>query len=220
MIVTALFALLIALQPDFGTAAILTGIALAVIVAGGANLKHLFVIGTPVLLGMGLLALKFPHVDQRLTSFHNPWADPYGAGFHLIQSYYAFGHGGITGVGFGRSIQKYEYLPHPHNDFIFSVIAEELGFIGVCFVIFLYMLLIWRILFLCQRMRGNVLHAGRRRHHQHDRHSGLHQHRRRQRRHPHIRRPAALDQLRRFVHAGHTHGHRHYPQHLPGSQPA
>lgn len=153
MTVTALFALLIALQPDFGTAAILTGIALAVIVAGGANLKHLFVIGTPVLLGMGLLALKFPHVIQRLTSFHDPWSDPYGAGFHLIQSYYAFGHGGITGVGFGRSIQKYEYLPHPHNDFIFSVIAEELGFIGVCFVIFLYMLLIWRILFLCQRMR-------------------------------------------------------------------
>jgi len=153
IIVTAFFAFLIALQPDFGTAAILIGVALCVIICGGANLKHLSLIGSVIVLGMGLLALNFSHVSKRLSSFLNPWADPYGAGFHLIQSYYAFGHGGITGVGFGRSIQKYEYLPHPHNDFIFSIIAEELGFVGVCFILFVYLLLIWRILYLCQSVR-------------------------------------------------------------------
>ncbi|OJF16821.1 MAG: cell division protein FtsW, partial [Bacillaceae bacterium G1] len=151
--VTGIFAAVIAAQPDFGTAAILTGIALCVIICGGANLKHLFFLSVPLLGGMAVYALTHSHVMQRLTSFLNPWADPYGAGFHLIQSYYAFGHGGVTGVGFGRSFQKYEYLPHPHNDFIFAIIAEELGFVGVCFVFFLYILLIWRIIVVCQRMR-------------------------------------------------------------------
>ncbi len=153
ILVTAIFALLIAAEPDLGTAMILTGTALCVIISGGANLKHLFYIGTPIVLGIGIFALTFPHVIGRLTSFLNPWEDPYETGFNLIQSLYAFGHGGITGVGFGRSIQKYQYLPYPHNDFIFSVIAEELGFIGVCFIFFLYLLLIWRILFICLRMR-------------------------------------------------------------------
>jgi cell division protein FtsW len=153
VLVTSLFVLLIAAEPDLGTAMILTGTALCIIVSGGANLKHLFYIGTPIVLGLGILALTFGHVLDRLTSFLNPWADPYRTGFNLIQSLYAFGNGGITGVGFGRSIQKYQYLPYPHNDFIFSVIAEELGFIGVCFVFFLYLLLIWRILVICLRMR-------------------------------------------------------------------
>lgn len=153
ILVTSLFALLIAAEPDLGTATILTGTALCIMISGGANLKHLFYIGTPIVLGMGVLALTFGHVLDRLTSFLNPWADPYDTGFNLIQSLYAFGNGGITGVGFGRSIQKYQYLPYPHNDFIFSVIAEELGFIGVCFVFFLYLLLIWRILIICLRMR-------------------------------------------------------------------
>lgn len=153
IVVTAIFAGLIAAQPDFGTAAILTGIALCIIVCGGANLKHLFFLSLPLALAIGLYALTHAHVIKRLTSYLDPWADPYGSGFHLIQSYYAFGHGGVTGVGFGRSIQKYEYLPHPHNDFIFSIIAEELGFIGVCFVFFMYMLLIWRIIVVCQKMR-------------------------------------------------------------------
>jgi len=153
IVVTAIFALLIAAQPDFGTAAIVTGIALCVIVCGGANLKHMLFIGTGIVMCMGAFALSFPHVLRRLNSYLDPWSDPYNTGFHLIQSFYAFGHGGITGVGFGRSIQKYEYLPHPHNDFIFSIIAEEFGFIGVCFVLFLYTVLIWRILYLCHQMR-------------------------------------------------------------------
>jgi cell division protein FtsW len=74
----------------------------------------------------------------------NPWADPTDTGYHLIQSLYAFGHGGFWGAGFGRSIQKLHYLPEAHNDFIFAIIAEELGFFGSALFILAYLFMIWR----------------------------------------------------------------------------
>lgn len=136
--VLGLIAALIMLQPDYGTCAILLLGALTVIVVGGANLKHLFLIGffAASVASVGITAFLLANPDysdyklNRITSYLDPWADPLFTGYHLIQSLYAFGHGGIWGAGFGQSIQKLHYLPEAHNDFIFAIIAEELGFIG------------------------------------------------------------------------------------------
>lgn len=143
---------LIMLQPDLGSAIILSMGALLVIVVGGANLKHLGILaGAGAAVGSAVLALLFvinPDFGgfrlARFTTFLNPWADERDTGYHIIQSLYAFGHGGFTGAGFGQSIQKLHFLPAPHNDFIFSIIGEELGFIGASLFLLVYLLFIWR----------------------------------------------------------------------------
>jgi cell division protein FtsW len=142
---------LIMLQPDLGSGMILAMIAAVVVVAGGARWKHLFAVGAVGLVSAcGLIAYYLLDAEtrsyriNRLTSFLNPWEDRLGSGFHLLTSLEAFGHGGLTGAGFGHSIQKLLYLPYPYNDFIFSVIGEEFGFIGTSVFLLFYVLLIWR----------------------------------------------------------------------------
>ena len=98
--------------------------------------------GTPS--GFALLINKTDYMLKRITSYFNPWNDMQGTGYNIVQSLYAIGSGGLLGRGLGNSRQKYQYLPYPHNDFIFSVIAEELGFIGTLFIIILYAILIYR----------------------------------------------------------------------------
>lgn len=153
LIMVGFVAFLIMLQPDFGSTMILCMGAMLVIVVGGANLKHLGLLGAGIG-GLGVLYVAFKFITKpdfasgyqvaRITSFLDPWADPRGDGFHIVQSLYAFGHGGFMGAGFGQSIQKLHFLPAPHNDFIFSIIGEELGFIGSAFFLMCYLLFIWR----------------------------------------------------------------------------
>lgn len=135
---------LIMLQPDLGTGAVMIGAALLVIYAAGARIGHL---GGLALLGVagfvGLIAAA-PYRLQRITAFLDPWQDPLGAGYQSIQSLYAIGPGGLVGLGLGMSRQKYNYLPEPQTDFIFSILAEELGFIGGSLLLILFLLLIWR----------------------------------------------------------------------------
>lgn len=90
------------------------------------------------------LIISAPYRIQRITSFLDPWSDPQNSGFQIIQSLYAIGPGGLFGLGLGQSRQKFFYLPEPQTDFIFAILAEELGFIGGSFVLLLFALLLWR----------------------------------------------------------------------------
>lgn len=142
--VTFLAALLILFQPDLGTAISLTGIVFVMIFAAGARVTHL---GGIALAGVAAVILAIflePYRMKRFLAFLDPWADPQGAGFHIIQGLYAIGSGGLFGLGLGQSRQKFLYLPENHTDFIFAIIAEELGFIGALLVIMLFVLFIWR----------------------------------------------------------------------------
>ncbi len=135
---------LIMLQPDLGTGSVLLGATMLIIYTAGARLSHLAWLGVVGLVGFAGLIAAAPYRLQRITSFLDPWQDPLGAGYQIIQSLYAIGPGGLVGLGLGMSRQKYSYLPEPQTDFIFSIIAEELGFIGAATVLLLFLLLIWR----------------------------------------------------------------------------
>ncbi|WP_027091074.1 stage V sporulation protein E [Cohnella thermotolerans] len=135
---------LIMLQPDLGTGAVMIGAALLVIYVAGARLSHLGGLGLLGVAGLVGLIAAAPYRLQRITAFLDPWQDPRGAGYQAIQSLYAIGPGGLVGLGLGMSRQKYNYLPEPQTDFIFSILAEELGFIGGSLLLLLFLLLIWR----------------------------------------------------------------------------
>ena len=135
---------LIMMQPDLGTGAVLVGASLIVIYTAGAKLSHLALLGLAGLAGFVGLIAAAPYRLQRIVAFLDPWQDPLGAGYQAIQSLYAIGPGGLVGLGLGMSRQKYSYLPEPQTDFIFSIIAEELGFIGGATVLLLFALLVWR----------------------------------------------------------------------------
>ena len=136
--------LLILAQPDLGTAVALALVTGVIIFVAGIPMGHLFglmLVSFPMVF---YLALSEPYRMRRIFSFMDPWADPLYSGYHIIQSLYALGPGGLFGVGLGRSRQKLYYLPEPQNDFIFAIIGEELGFIGAFTVMMLFFILIWR----------------------------------------------------------------------------
>lgn len=135
---------LIMLQPDLGTGAVLVGASLIIIFSAGARISHLAGLAAIGLVGLVALIAAAPYRLQRITAFLDPWQDPLGAGYQAIQSLYAVGPGGFGGLGLGMSRQKYSYLPEPQTDFIFSIIAEELGFLGGSFVLLLFLIIIWR----------------------------------------------------------------------------
>ncbi len=138
--------LLLLLEPDFGAAAVLTVTVLGVLFLAGVRW---WLFGVLVLLVTGLaalLAVSAPYRMARMTTFLNPWADPYDSGFQLTQALIAFGRGEWFGVGLGGSVQKLFYLPEAHTDFLFAVMAEELGLVAVIVVIALFTVLIWRAL--------------------------------------------------------------------------
>lgn len=135
---------LIMLQPDLGTGAVLAGAVLLMIYTAGARILHLSFLGLVGLAGFVGLIMAAPYRLLRITSFLDPWQDPLGSGYQIIQSLYAIGPGGLVGLGLGMSRQKFNYLPEPQTDFIFSIIAEELGFIGGAVIIALFLLLVWR----------------------------------------------------------------------------
>jgi cell division protein FtsW len=142
-IMGAAFALIM-LQPDLGTGTVMIGASLLAIYVAGARLAHLGGLALLGVLGLVGLIAAAPYRLQRITAFLDPWQDPLGAGYQSIQSLYAIGPGGLVGLGLGMSRQKYNYLPEPQTDFIFSILAEELGFIGGSLLILLFLLLIWR----------------------------------------------------------------------------
>lgn len=135
---------LLILEPDFGAVVVITATVLGMMFLAGVRLWQFAVLFAVMLVGMAGVAISSPYRVERLTSFLNPWADPFDSGFQLTQALIAFGRGEWFGVGLGGSIQKLFYLPEAHTDFLFAVLAEELGLIGVILVIALFAILIWR----------------------------------------------------------------------------
>jgi cell division protein FtsW len=137
---------LLLLEPDFGATTVLFATGLAVLFVAGARLRHVFLLLAAGTLILGALALTSAYRLKRLTVFLHPWDDPFNSGFQLTQSLIAFGRGSWLGVGLGNSVQKLFYLPEAHTDFVFAVLAEELGLAGVIGVILLFAALVWRAL--------------------------------------------------------------------------
>ncbi len=135
---------LLLMEPDFGTAVVLLATALAMMFLGGVRWWQFALLVGGAVLVLTVLAVSSPYRLQRLTTFLNPWADPFSSGFQLTQSLIAFGRGGWFGVGLGNSIQKLFYLPEAHTDFLMAVLAEELGLAGVLSVIAMYAYLVWK----------------------------------------------------------------------------
>ena len=147
---------LLLLQPDFGSSSLLLAITAGMLVLGGVNMPRMFGPVLVLLPALAFIAIAEPYRVSRLTSFVNPWADPFNTGYQLTNSLMAVGRGEWFGVGLGASVQKLSYLPEAHTDFILAVLAEELGFAGVCVVIALYAGLVGRALWLglqCVEMR-------------------------------------------------------------------
>jgi cell division protein FtsW len=161
MILFALIGILLLLEPDFGATIVIGCTILAMMFLAGVRLWQFMVLICVVSAAFILLILAAPYRLQRLTTFVNPWATPFSSGYQLTQSLIAFGRGGWFGVGLGKSIQKLFYLPEAHTDFLFAVLAEELGLIIVLLVIVTYILFIWRILRIGRhaQFRGNLFSA-------------------------------------------------------------
>lgn len=134
---------LILLQPDFGSGIVMVCSIVVIVLAADAPIKYFTRVGIMGIAGLGGLILSAPYRLARITSFIDPWSDPLGAGFQIIQSLFAIAPGGILGVGFDQSMQKHFYLPEPQTDFIFAIFAEEFGFIGCVLLILLFLLVIY-----------------------------------------------------------------------------
>lgn len=135
---------LILKEPDLGTSLSIGGMVFILLYAAGAKLSHLSSLGGAGVVGVVAAIIAEPYRMKRLLAFSDPWADPLDTGYHIIQSLYALGSGGLFGVGLGRSREKFLYLPEPHTDFIFAILGEEMGFLGTATVLLLFFLLAWR----------------------------------------------------------------------------
>jgi len=144
LIVLGVVTFLLLLQPDFGAAVVIVASTLAMLFLAGAKLWQFIGLSLSVSLALVAIAVSQPYRLARLTSFLNPWDDPFGAGYQLTQSLIAFGRGSIWGQGLGNSLQKLSYLPEAHTDFIFAVLAEEFGLVGVLLVLALFLYLFVR----------------------------------------------------------------------------
>ena len=143
--VFSLYVLLLLMEPDFGSVAVLGAMLVGILYLSGMRLLHLGLFVSAGVLGLVALIIDEPYRLQRVKNFIDPWQDPYGSGFQLVQSLIAFGRGELFGVGLGTSVQKLFYLPYAGSDFLLAVIAEELGFAGVLLIILLFVMLIWKI---------------------------------------------------------------------------
>ncbi len=141
--ILGLIFILIMLQPDFGTGMILIISIVGLLFASGLDFKYFYYLIGLGLLGITALIISAPYRLDRIISFVNPWKDPLGSGFQIIQSLYAIGPGGLFGVGFLNSRQKHFYLPEPQTDFIYSIICEEFGIVGAIVVIFLFFVILY-----------------------------------------------------------------------------
>jgi cell division protein FtsW len=144
LLLLTLVSLLLLLEPDFGAAVVILATSFAMLFLGGAKLWQFIGFVCVALFALTGLAVMQPYRLQRLLTFMEPWADPFGSGYQLTQSLIAFGRGHIFGEGLGNSLQKLAYLPEAHTDFILAVLAEEQGLIGVTLIILLYLLFFFR----------------------------------------------------------------------------
>lgn len=162
--------ILVILQDHLSATVVIAMIVAIMMLMAGTKLKYFMTYGVAGVAagGVGLYLLaKFTEKGafrlERITAFLNPWSDPTDTGWQIIQSLYAIGSGGLFGVGLGESKQKFLYIPEPHNDFIFSVLAEELGFVGCAVVILLFAIFIWRGLVIAMKapdMFGSLVAVG------------------------------------------------------------
>ncbi len=148
VLVLGSIAVLLLAEPDFGATVICAGTAFGMLFLAGVKLRHFLALLALSLGALAALLYDAPYRVQRLTAYTDPWADPFGAGFQLIQALIAFGRGEMLGVGLGNSVQKLFYLPEAHTDFVFAIWAEETGFVGSLAVIALYTGLIGRVLWI------------------------------------------------------------------------
>ena len=148
-----LICLLIILEPNMSITMCVGLCMLVMLFIGGCSIKHFIMLLIPVLLAVPLLIAIEPYRMKRLTAFLDPWSSPLEEGFQLIQSYYALGSGGLTGVGYGNSRQKNLFLPFAESDFIFSIIGEEFGFLVCLLIIIVYVLIVWRGLRIAKQAR-------------------------------------------------------------------
>jgi cell division protein FtsW len=142
--VVVVFVGLILLEPDFGTSMSLGIIAAIMVFSAGLNYRYIVGVGLALIPGIYIVAMGASYRQRRLLTFMNPWEDPLGAGFQIIQSLIAVGTGGVWGKGLMNGVQKLFYLPEPHTDFIYSVIAEELGLAGATAVLVCFAVITWR----------------------------------------------------------------------------
>ena len=142
--VMLLFFGLIMLQPDLGTGLVLATTIVSLLFIAGVNMKFFFGVGIIGIIGIIILIIIAPYRMDRITAFVDPWKDPLGTGFQIIQSLYAIGPGGLLGRGYLKSIQKQFYLPEPQTDFIFSIITEEFGIVGAFIVVGLFTIILIR----------------------------------------------------------------------------
>jgi cell division protein FtsW len=144
MMVLAVIAALLLKEPDFGATVVIVSTVMMMLFLSGVRWIYYIILIIVVATAMGCLAIASPYRVARLTAFLDPWADQFKTGYQLTQALIAFGRGGWFGVGLGDSVQKMFYLPEAHTDFLFAVLAEEMGFIGILMVMSLYGLLFWR----------------------------------------------------------------------------
>ncbi len=157
MLVLLLMGLLLLLEPDFGAAAVITATAMGMMFLGGVRLWQFGVLILSAVAGLAALAISSPYRLERITAFLDPWAHPFDSGFQLTQALIAFGRGEWFGVGLGNSVQKLFYLPEAHTDFLFAVLAEELGLVVAVGVILLFAVIVWRAFVIGRRAE----HQGR-----------------------------------------------------------
>ncbi len=163
VVLAGVMCILVMLQPDFGGAVTLMALLFIMMFVGGARLSHLagsVIALAPVVYG---LIISSPYRLRRITAFLDPWSDPKDSGFHIIQSYLAFGSGGLLGQGLGNSRQKLFYIPESHTDFILSVVGEELGLAGVLAIVILFVVLVIcgiRIAYRARDLQGLFLALG------------------------------------------------------------
>jgi len=144
LLVAATLAALVFVQPDLGNCVTLVVLTFVLLYLAGTPMRHL---GGAIVPAVPLLAVSIwaaPYRVRRIATFVDPWADPRGSGFQIIQSWLALGNGGLLGQGIGGSTQKLFYLPEPHTDFIFAIIGEELGFLGAAALVALFAIVVWR----------------------------------------------------------------------------
>lgn len=151
MMMIGLICMFLLLEPDFGASVVIMMTVLGMTFLAGVRFTQFLAVITLFGSAAALLVVTSPYRLQRLTAFVNPWADPFDSGFQLTQSLIAIGSGGWTGVGLGSSVQKLFYLPEAHTDFLFAVLAEELGLIGVVLVIGLYAALVFRVFMIARK---------------------------------------------------------------------
>jgi cell division protein FtsW len=161
LMVLSLFAFLFLLEPDFGATVVLSAVTCCLLFMAGMRIRlfmaMIVIIGT----SLGLLAFLSPYRLKRLSTFLDPWHHQYDSGYQLTQSLIAFGRGGLHGVGLGNSIQKLFYLPEAHTDFLFAVLAEEFGLIGILIIMCLFAFLVSRVLAIAKQaiQQHEIYHA-------------------------------------------------------------